>query len=326
RYRRGAPGVDDSSTVSVFRLFHAPLGFVILGFGALTDLLAAPFDNYWHELYGIDVTLWSPFHIMGTIGGMLAGLGSIYIFASEAAHERQTKHVVHSFLGCTGSEWGAFVLFAALIELTLPALTAFLAVTIGSFQLLTYPLTLVFVGGCCLISVVRLTHKPGAATLTALLLCLEAVATQAFVPWALRATVASFGLSFRFSGRDPTFNIPLTLMPLLFLIFALLVDAIAFFQLRQSTLSASPASSASILPHAWLLSGFIAPLAVVVPPSIIQALLHLIPTLFLPPDIVRLLTFQWSALALTLPLTLLVGAVAIACGVFLGDIWHWNKQ
>src|SRR5216683_436274 len=84
RYRRKAAGVDDTSTIGVLWLFHAPLGFVLLGFGTLIDLLAAPFDNYWHQLYGIDVTLCSPFHIMGTIGGIVAGLGLIYAFASEA--------------------------------------------------------------------------------------------------------------------------------------------------------------------------------------------------------------------------------------------------
>src|SRR5258708_35635042 len=80
--RRRKPGVDDGSTVHIFWVFHAPLGFLMVGFGAFTDLLAAPFDNYWHLLYGIDVTLWSPFHLMGSIGGVIACFGTVYIFAS----------------------------------------------------------------------------------------------------------------------------------------------------------------------------------------------------------------------------------------------------
>src|SRR5205085_10171398 len=55
RYYRGTPGVDDTSTVRIFKVFHAPLGFIIAGFGALQALASAPLDNYWHELYGIDV-------------------------------------------------------------------------------------------------------------------------------------------------------------------------------------------------------------------------------------------------------------------------------
>jgi hypothetical protein len=75
RYNLKKPGVDDTSTIRILGIFHAPMGYILLGFGALTDLVAAPLDNYWHQLYGIDVTLWSPFHVMGTIGGILEGLG-----------------------------------------------------------------------------------------------------------------------------------------------------------------------------------------------------------------------------------------------------------
>src|SRR5215207_9595544 len=53
RYRHGSPAVTDNTTTQVLGYFHAPLGFVVAGFGLLTMLLAAPLDNYWHELYGI---------------------------------------------------------------------------------------------------------------------------------------------------------------------------------------------------------------------------------------------------------------------------------
>jgi len=97
RYYRKQPGVNDDSTIMVLRFFHGPLGYVLLGFGALIDLLAAPLDNYWHMLYGIDLTLWSPFHIMGTIGGIIVGLGIIFVFASEVVIERQAGHPPRRF-------------------------------------------------------------------------------------------------------------------------------------------------------------------------------------------------------------------------------------
>src|SRR6185312_12760876 len=40
RYHRGVTGVNDTSTVRVFGFFHAPLGFMITGFGALLALIA----------------------------------------------------------------------------------------------------------------------------------------------------------------------------------------------------------------------------------------------------------------------------------------------
>src|SRR5205085_9159043 len=125
RYWRKAPGVDDTSTVGIFGLFHAPLGNIITGFGALIAFIAAPLDNYWHELYGIDITLWTPFHIMGTIGGILAGIGLLYTLASEAAIDRQSEHPSRRFLGFSSLEWGMMILISAFLELSLPALTAF---------------------------------------------------------------------------------------------------------------------------------------------------------------------------------------------------------
>src|SRR5438552_17962463 len=113
RYYRKAPGVDDASTVSIFWIFHAPIGYVILGFGALIDLVAAPLDNYWHILYGIDVTLWSPFHLMGTVGGIVVGLGIAFVFASEAVIERQSAYPPRRFLGLSGLEWGMLLVLSA---------------------------------------------------------------------------------------------------------------------------------------------------------------------------------------------------------------------
>lgn len=74
RYFIGTPGVDDTSTVCIFKYFHAPLGFIIAGFGALQALVSAPLDNYWHTLYGIDIALWAPFHMMGVTGGVIVSL------------------------------------------------------------------------------------------------------------------------------------------------------------------------------------------------------------------------------------------------------------
>src|SRR5260221_1237124 len=89
RYRRLVPGVNDQTTSKVLRIFHAPLGFIVTGFGMFMILLAAPLGNYWHILYCIDVTVWSPFHIMGLLSSLIAFLGIVYLFGSEATRARQ---------------------------------------------------------------------------------------------------------------------------------------------------------------------------------------------------------------------------------------------
>src|SRR6266568_5859011 len=111
RYFKGTPGVDDASTVCIFKVFHAPLGFIIAGFGALQALVAAPLDNYWHNLYGIDIALWAPFHMMGV-------LGMIYVFASEAAIEREAGKPHVRFLGLSLFEWGTLFIIAGMINFT----------------------------------------------------------------------------------------------------------------------------------------------------------------------------------------------------------------
>lgn len=319
RYHRKAVGADDDSTIPVFRFFHGPFGFVLLGFGALTDLVAAPFDNYWHELYGIDVTLWAPFHIMGTIGGMLIGIGIIYVFASEAVHERTSENVARRFLGLNLPQWGALIFLAALMEFALPALTAFSPLSVGQLSLLTYPLVLALVAAC-LIGAMQITRRPGTATLTVLPLWVLSIGTQAFIPWALRLTVGLLGFTFRIPGREPFFNYTLALMPLLFLLCALLVDGAAY---RQCMRGAEPAAP---LRHAVALGMLMAVLAVFVPPGIVQFLVYLAPGTPLPRDVVGVLEPGLPDLLLALPLTLLVGAASAKLGIWFGDIWYWSKR
>ena len=320
RYFQKKSGVDDNSTISIFRVFHAPLGFTILGFGALNDLLAAPLDNYWHELYGIDVTLWSPFHIMGTIGGVLMGLGSIYAFASEAVLERQNTSAKR-FLSLTGPEWGLLLLLAAFMEIALPALTAFPPVNVGiAWPLLTYPLPLAAVGGFCLISAVQATRKTGAATLTALLLLLVSLFTQTFVPIALSYAVQRLGLVYRYVDRTPTFNITLVLIPMIFVFCGLIIDGIAFWRSRQHD-----TVEKHDLVYALLNGGIIA-IVVTAVPALLVRLLHLFTTFKLNEDILRILTPGWQEVLFVMPLAVALAIIVVPIGILFGDIWHWSKR
>ena len=74
-------------------IFYGPLGAYILGFAALTAAIAFPLDSYWHALYGIDVAIWAPFHIMFGFGMGAVGLGAVYVLASAAniAKKRDDK-------------------------------------------------------------------------------------------------------------------------------------------------------------------------------------------------------------------------------------------
>ena len=320
RYHQKKAGVDDSSTVGILWLFHAPLGFILVGFGTLIDLIAAPFDNYWHELYGIDVTLWSPFHLMGTLGAIIAGIGIIYAFASEAARERQVEHASPHFFDLNGTEWGIIVLMAGFQELVLPALTAFIPIVLGPVQLLTYPLILVLAASWCLISVQLCIRKPGVTLLTALVLWPLSMVTQTFIPFALRFMVARLGLTYRF-GHEPVFNVTLTLLPLFFLVCALMVEATAYWQRRSGE------EENDGLRGAWLIGALMAVPAVVIPSGIVYALSMLADGILpLSPDAVHVFEPGWLDLLLTLPVAMVVGAIIASLATVFGDIWHWNTQ
>ena len=46
-------------------------GFHFAALGVALTVLAAPIDDLWHRLFGLDVTLWSPPHLLGILGGLV---------------------------------------------------------------------------------------------------------------------------------------------------------------------------------------------------------------------------------------------------------------
>jgi hypothetical protein len=46
-------------------------GFQLAAWGIAVTIIAAPIDDFWHRLFGIDVTLWSPPHLMGILGAVI---------------------------------------------------------------------------------------------------------------------------------------------------------------------------------------------------------------------------------------------------------------
>jgi len=63
--------------------FRAPLGIFIIGVGVLQMLISAPFDDWWHRRYGVDVSVWSPPHLIGFSGAVVMLCGVIIATTSE---------------------------------------------------------------------------------------------------------------------------------------------------------------------------------------------------------------------------------------------------
>jgi hypothetical protein len=70
-----------SAGVSVWR-FRGPLGAFIAAWGGATMLTSAPFDNWWHNAYGLDVKIFSPPHVVLDGGVLAIQLGALVLIAS----------------------------------------------------------------------------------------------------------------------------------------------------------------------------------------------------------------------------------------------------
>src|ERR1700693_532020 len=65
----------EGNSTDFLGILHSSVGSYLVGFGAVCSAVAFPLDTYWHALYGIDVSLWAPFHTMLYMGGFLSVTG-----------------------------------------------------------------------------------------------------------------------------------------------------------------------------------------------------------------------------------------------------------
>ncbi len=319
RYYRKRPGVDSTSTVSVFTIFHAPLGYILAGVGALETLIAAPLDNFWHEMYGIDIALWAPFHMMGVMGGSIGMLGMIYIFASEVTYERTSGLPYRRFLGFSLLEWGTLFIIAGLINFILIGFLQFPIATIGLLLVPTYALPIAFCSAFLLTGALRLTHRPGTATLTVLILMGHTFLEELFVPWAIRAGVTWEGLTYRVPYA-PTFNSADAIFPLTFLVSALLLDGMALWRLRHGR------KLNGTIRGNWLLGILITFPQLAIAPCILMRSWNL-PQVFLEqPAVIIPLDMKLQAALILVPAILICGIIGVYGGESFGDIWRLNKR
>ena len=77
-------GTDAEKSAAVsFWGFRAPLGAWISIWGCLAMLTSAPFDNWWHNAYGLDVKIISPPHTILAIGIFAIVTGALLLTLAE---------------------------------------------------------------------------------------------------------------------------------------------------------------------------------------------------------------------------------------------------
>jgi hypothetical protein len=89
RNRRGEPSAE---RLRVWGLVGTT-GFHLAWWGSVLTVLAAPIDDLWHRLFGLDVTLWSPPHLMGMAGAQINTLGCLLIAGELWPSARAVRRV-----------------------------------------------------------------------------------------------------------------------------------------------------------------------------------------------------------------------------------------
>ena len=84
--------------------FYGPLGAFVSLWGGLAMLTSAPFDDWWHNAFGLDVQIMSPPHVVLIMGIFTLGLGGLFLIVAEmnrATTETRAKlNRVFLYAGC----------------------------------------------------------------------------------------------------------------------------------------------------------------------------------------------------------------------------------
>ena len=87
------PGI---ASVQITRSWHAPVAGVFIAACGLYALIGFPLDDVWHRLFGQDVTLWGPTHLM-LIGGAGLSTAGIILLQRESEFSEEFQARKHEY-------------------------------------------------------------------------------------------------------------------------------------------------------------------------------------------------------------------------------------
>jgi hypothetical protein len=84
--------------------FRGPIGAFISAWGGFVMLTSAPFDNWWHNSFGLDVKILSPPHVVLATGIFAMGLGGLILINGRMnIADREVKTLFNRLLLYSGS-------------------------------------------------------------------------------------------------------------------------------------------------------------------------------------------------------------------------------
>jgi hypothetical protein len=127
-------------------------GFYLAACGIALTVLAAPIDDLWHRLFGIDVTLWSPPHLLGLFGVTVNTLACLLIVREAYPARGWARYV--------GLVIAASMFFGSLGVALRP--TGRLAFLYGGISFYSYPILAALLLPMALVAAARLTGRRSA--------------------------------------------------------------------------------------------------------------------------------------------------------------------
>jgi hypothetical protein len=92
----GRPSRESAASVKVLG-FRAPLGAFIAAWGGIAMITSAPFDNWWHAAYGLDVKIVSPPHTLLILGIRCVAIGILFLILAAMNRASTVESSEHTF-------------------------------------------------------------------------------------------------------------------------------------------------------------------------------------------------------------------------------------
>src|SRR3954454_5540472 len=158
-------GKPSPSSVKITRDWYAPLGGLLMLLSASFALAAFPMDDVWHRIFGQDVTLWGPTHLVLIGGAGMASVGALILLAeginarSPETPRPRVRWLILRQAGLAGSFLIALSTFQAEFDFSVP-----------QFRLIWQPILLMLAAGIGLVTARILIGRGGALLAVAVFL------------------------------------------------------------------------------------------------------------------------------------------------------------
>ena len=117
--------------------FSGPLGAFLAAWGGVAMITSAPFDNWWHNAYGLDVKIVSPPHTVLVLGIFAVEIGSLFLIMSamnRAVGDAKTFRRLQALLLYLAGLMLVLTMFFRLeytLDIFLHKASAYIAVSLG---------------------------------------------------------------------------------------------------------------------------------------------------------------------------------------------------